>query len=80
MDSYKKIAVLENEIQAQLLEDVLTQRNIPHRMRSYHDSAYDGLFQQTKGWGHVEAPQTYEDEIQEILDDLSSTETPDDSS
>jgi hypothetical protein len=74
MEKYIKIAVLENEIQAQLLDDVLTQRNIPHMMRSYHDSAYDGLFQHSKGWGHVEAPENYEDEIIEIIDNLSQSE------
>ncbi|MBW1848741.1 MAG: hypothetical protein JRI53_05720 [Deltaproteobacteria bacterium] len=74
MEKYKKIAVLENEIQAQLLDDVLTQQNIPHMMRSYHDSAYDGLFQHSKGWGHVEAPENHEDEILEIIDNLSQSE------
>lgn len=71
MKKFKKIAVLENQIQAQLLEDVLKQREIPHMMRSYHDSAYNGLFQQAKGWGHVEAPAVYEDEILEIISELS---------
>jgi len=74
MEKYEKIAVLENEIQAQLLDDVLTQRNIPHRMRSYHDSAYNGLFQYSKGWGHVEAPEKYKDEIIEIIDNLNQPE------
>jgi len=74
MEKYKKIAVLENDIQAQLLDDVLTQQNIPHMMRSYHDSAYDGLFQHSKGWGHVEAPERHEDEILEIIDNLLQTE------
>ena len=74
MDTFKKIAVLENEIQAQLLDDVLTQRNIPHMMRSYYDSAYDGLYQQTKGWGHVEAPANHEDEILEIIENLTQPE------
>ena len=74
MEKYEKIAVLGNEIQAQLLDDVLTQRNIPHMMRSYHDSAYNGLFQYSKGWGHVEAPEKYKDEILEIIDNLNQPE------
>jgi hypothetical protein len=74
MENFKKIAVLENEIQAQLLDDVLKQQNIPHMMRSYHDSAYNGLFQHSKGWGHVEAPDKHEDEILEIIDNLNLSE------
>jgi hypothetical protein len=39
-------------------------------MRSYHDTAYDGLFQTQKGWGYVAAPEQYEAEVAEILADL----------
>ena len=66
-----KIIILENAIEAQLIGSILDQRNIPHRVRSYHDTPYDGLFQFQKGWGHVEAPDSYEDEIKEIYNDLS---------
>lgn len=73
MEDYAKVAVLENEIEAQLLDSVLTERNIPHRMRSYHDTAYDGLFQTQKGWGTVSAPSDFHQEILEILSDLRET-------
>ena len=32
-------------------------------MLSYHDTAYDGLFQGGRGWGHVEAPAEFREEI-----------------
>jgi DNA-binding NarL/FixJ family response regulator len=67
---FKKILVVDNAIEAQLLDSVLTERNIPHRMRSYHDTAYDGIFQVQKGWGHVEAPPEYEEEIVALRGDL----------
>ena len=71
MGDYKKIMVLENEVQAQLLDSVLTERDIPHIMRSYYDRAYDGLFQFRKGWGHIEAPKEFETEILNVLAELS---------
>ena len=74
MDQFKKIVVLQNALEAKLMESVLKERDIPHRMRSYHDSAYDGLFQVTKGWGHVEAPEEYEDQIKAIHRDLPQQE------
>ena len=40
-----KIVILENAIEAQLIGSILDQHNIPHRLRSYHDTPYDGLFQ-----------------------------------
>ena len=62
-EDFKKIVVLENEIEAQLMDSILTERQIPHRLKSYHDTAYDGIFQVQKGWGIVEAPESYRDEI-----------------
>ncbi len=67
---FKKILVIDNAIEAQLMDLVLTERNIPHRMRSYHDTAYTGIFQVQKGWGHVEAPPEYEEEIIAIRQEL----------
>jgi hypothetical protein len=70
MEGYRKIAILENQFEAQLLESTLMERNIPHMLRSYYDTAFDGLFQTQKGWGYVSAPVEYVDEIKEILSDL----------
>lgn len=70
MEEYVKVAVLENEIEAQVLDSILNDRNIPHIINSYFDLAYDGLFQAQKGWGCVKAPQAYRLEILEILADL----------
>jgi hypothetical protein len=70
MEEYVKIVILENEIEAGLLHSVLSERNIPHMMRSYHDTAYDGLFQTQKGWGFVSAPAHHQDEIIQIVNDL----------
>lgn len=67
---YKKIAVLDNEFEAQLLESILIERGISHHLKSYHDTAFDGLYQTQKGWGHVSSPEHYADEIKEILSDL----------
>jgi hypothetical protein len=67
MDDYVKVIVLDNEIEAQLLDSILDERDIPHLMVSYHDTAYDGLFQTQKGWGHVSAPAPFKQEILEIL-------------
>ena len=67
MADYVKVSVLDNEIEAQLLDSILEEREIPHLMVSYHDTAYDGLFQTQTGWGHVSAPKPFKQEILEIL-------------
>jgi len=73
MREYQKIVTLQNEIQANALEAELKVRKIPHLLRSFHDSAYNGIYQQQKGWGIIEAPKQYEAEILEILRDLDQT-------
>ena len=70
MDKLEKIAVLDSEVQAELVDSVLEERGIPHLMRSYHDSAYDGIFQTHAGWGHVEAPAANRDEILAVIEDI----------
>ena len=63
MSDYTKVALLDNEFEAQLLGSILTERNVPHLLRSYHDTAFDGLFQAQKGWGYVSSPPACHDEI-----------------
>lgn len=70
MDRFERIAVVDNEVQAQLVDSILSDRGIPHVMRSYHDSAYDGLFQTSMGWGHIEASQAFRDEILAVIEDV----------
>jgi hypothetical protein len=72
MDKLEKIAVLDNEVQAELVDSVLEERGIPHLMRCYHDSAYDGIFQTHAGWGHIEAPQTAREEILAVIEDVKT--------
>jgi hypothetical protein len=66
-----KILSFKNEIEAMLLDEILTEKQIPHIMRSYHDSAYDGLWQTQSAWGHLEAPEEYREEIVGIYGEMS---------
>jgi hypothetical protein len=67
MEDFIKIAGLENTIEAQLIDSIMNEQNIPHRIRSFYDTAYDGLFQVQKGWGEVFAPSVFKEEILEII-------------
>jgi hypothetical protein len=79
--NFIKIAILENGIEAQLIGSILDQREIPHRVRSYHDTAYDGLFQVQKGWGKLFAPRPFKEEILQVIEEVRSNQifTEDDS-
>ena len=66
------VAILENIIEAQLIDSILNEQNIPHMIRSFYDTAYDGLFQFQMGWGELCAPLSYKQEIIDILNDVRS--------
>ena len=71
MSNPVKILLFNNEIEAMLLNEILTDKKIPHIIRSYHDSAYDGLWQSQSGWGHIEAPEEHRKEILNIYNEMS---------
>ncbi len=72
MSKSVKILMLNNEIEAMLLSEILTEKKIPHIVRTYHDSAYDGLWQSQSGWGHIESPDEYREEILKIYNEMSA--------
>jgi hypothetical protein len=69
-ESLVSISVLENDVEASVLDAALEEAGIPHLMKSYHDSAYDGIYQSQHGWGEVLGPQSQANRILEILMDL----------
>jgi hypothetical protein len=72
MEKAVKILALENEMDAILLDGLLTEKGIPHLIRSYHDSVMDGLWQLQSGWGHLEAPEEYREEIFKIYEGMAT--------
>ena len=71
MNNPVKILTISSEFEALLLDSVLKEKGIPHILRSYHDSVYDGLWQTSTAWGHLEAPEEYSEEILSIYRELS---------
>lgn len=71
-NEFINVAILENIIEAQLIDSILNEQNIPHMIRSFYDTAYDGLFQFQMGWGEICAPLSYKQEIIDILNDVRS--------
>jgi hypothetical protein len=72
MEKLEKILDLNNEFEAKLLEEVLTEKKIPFIIRTFHDSAYDGLWQAQSGWGHIEAPAAYKEEIMKVYSEMAN--------
>jgi hypothetical protein len=50
--------------------EILEGNKIPHMVRSFHDSAYDGIFQNQYVWGVLEADESDEVRILDLIKDL----------
>ncbi|MFP4668654.1 MAG: hypothetical protein ACOCQI_03520 [Desulfosalsimonas sp.] len=68
--NFIRISGIDNPFEAQLLGSVLEEREVPHRIRSHHDTAYDGLYQMQKGWGEIYAPEIHKSLILEIIEQI----------
>jgi XTP/dITP diphosphohydrolase len=64
---FENVALLENEVQAQVIEAMLGSRGIPFVIRTFRESAFDGLYEHIKGFGRLQAPARYKDEILKLL-------------
>ncbi|MCF8009372.1 MAG: hypothetical protein K9K32_06365 [Halanaerobiales bacterium] len=73
MSDFIKVLILDNEIEASIMEDILDDREIPHLIQSYNVKGFDGVFQLHQGWGHIEAEEEYMNEIIEIYNDLKQS-------
>jgi predicted membrane chloride channel (bestrophin family) len=73
MEKPIKILVLNNEFEADLIRQILTEKDIPFMMRTFHDSAYDGLWEARSGWGHLMAPSEFKDEILKIYSEMANS-------
>ena len=67
----KKILHLSSEIEAIRIRELLDSNELPHIIRSFHDTAYDGLFQHQYGWGVLESDETNEEKILELVKDMA---------
>ena len=71
METYEKILVLNNEFEANLLEEVLNDRKIPHGIVTSDDTMLGGIMEMELGWGYVEAPVRYKSEIIQLFEEIT---------
>jgi hypothetical protein len=69
-ERFKKITVAENRFEADLIAQTLHEEGIPCLIRSYLDTAYDGIFIPQKGWAAVMVPEDLEGRASAIIAEL----------
>lgn len=68
---------IDKKLDAEYLEAVLKDKQIPHVFVSYYDTAYAGIFQFQNGWGHVEVPMEHVEEVKELYQKVQDAEVVD---
>lgn len=70
MEKSEKILTLNNQFEATMLSQVLTDKNIPHALVSIEDSNFGGIEKMESGWGYLEAPEEFKDQIMFYYDEV----------
>ena len=63
----KDLVKPDNEAEANVIKSILADNRISAEIKSFHDTAYDGLFQAQYGWGLIRVSETDFEEAQKIL-------------
>ncbi len=79
MEHYEKILVLNNQFEAERMEEILMDKEIPYAIIPYTDSAWGGLMRLEKGWGYLEAPPRFKEEVEEIYNQIANASGEEDS-
>ena len=62
----------DNEAEANVLQSILAEHGIYAEIKSFHDTAYDGLFQSQYGWGVIRVSEADFPEAQKIIEEWNN--------
>ena len=67
MARWVKAGIVENRFEGDRVSQALDEVGIPFLMKSFLDTAYDGLYIPQKGWGAVMVPKNFEEEAGKVI-------------
>ncbi len=67
MTRWVKAGVVENRFEGDRVSQTLREAEIPFLIKSFLDTAYNGLYVPQKGWGAVMVPEKFGEEAERIL-------------
>jgi len=67
MEQWIKAGIVENRFEGDRVSQALKEAGIPFVMKSFHDTAYDGLYIPQKGWGAVLVPRSFQEEAEGVI-------------
>ncbi len=75
MAHWVKAGIVENRFEGDRVSQALHEARVPFVMKSFLDTAYDGLYIPQKGWGAVMVPEDFAEEAGKIIFEVKGTFT-----
>ena len=67
MEKWVKAGIIESRFEGDRVSQALEEAGISFLIKSFLDTAYDGLYIPQKGWGMVLVPEKFKDEAEEVI-------------
>lgn len=70
-----KAGIVENRFEGDRVSQALNEAEIPFLIKSFLDTAYDGLYLPQKGWGAVMVPEKFIEEAERVISEVKRSFT-----
>jgi len=73
MAEWVKAGVIENRFEGDRISQALSEAGISFMVKSFLDTAYNGLYVPQKGWGAVMVPKEFKERTEKIVNDIKKS-------
>ena len=73
MERWAKAGTVENRFEGDRISQILHEAGIPFLIKSFLDTAYDGLYIPQKGWGIVMVSKKHKEEAERLISEVKKT-------
>ncbi len=71
-ETFVPVLIADNPFEADRAKEALEQEGIPVLLRTFEDTAYNGIYVAQKGWGYVEVPSSQKTKAEWILQEMET--------
>jgi len=73
-ENFVKIITVENQFESDVVSDALRKESIPLLVRTFQDTAYNGIYVAQKGWGVIMVPEEFKEKAKAIANAVLASE------
>jgi hypothetical protein len=73
MVRWVKVGTVENRFEGDRISHALNEAEIPYLVKSFLDTAYNGLYIPQKGWGVIRVPEEFREEAERLIAEVKKS-------